>query len=286
VYVALLSLVRPLAAHQRLALCVIPIMLCGLWFFEAGRSRGWSQIVRQWASLGLILAAYWSLGWFTGPHHSDWQTTWLAWDRALLDAAGLRDAIELAGPTFPIILETCYLFLYAIPPVTLGILYVVGERRQAQRFLLVLFLGTFTAYALLPFFPVSSPRVAFPGSDLPHVRNPLHTLNASMLDSLDISTSVFPSGHVAVAFSSALGLLSVLPRRRRLWLGSLAVASLVYIATIYGRYHYAVDGLASILIALAAWRLVERRFGVRRYVVISSPIPSSCEAAETPGQVL
>ena len=32
---------------------------------------------------------------------------------------------------------------------------------------------------------------------------------------------------------------------------------LVYLATIYGRYHYAVDGFASFLIAAAMWRISE-----------------------------
>jgi membrane-associated phospholipid phosphatase len=79
-----------------------------------------------------------------------------------------------------------------------------------------------------------------------------------VLDHLDISTGVFPSGHVAVAFSSAFALLSVLRQRRWIWCSAFIIATMVYVATIYGRYHYAVDGLASIVIAFVAWRVAER----------------------------
>ena len=78
-------------------------------------------------------------------------------------------------------------------------------------------------------------------------------INIWLFEHCDISTSVFPSGHVAVAFSSAFGLLRAMPERR--WLSSsvFAIAIIVVVATVYCRYHYAVDGLASIGISIFAW---------------------------------
>ena len=54
---------------------------------------------------------------------------------------------------------------------------------------------------------------------------------------------MFPSGHVAVAFSSAFGMLRALPEVRWAGIGLTVYASLVFLATIYGRYHYAGDGV-------------------------------------------
>jgi hypothetical protein len=65
-------------------------------------------------------------------------------------------------------LETAYFLLYAIPWIALGIVHRIQGRAAGGRFLLILFLGTFSAYALLPLFPIHSPRVAFAGADLPH----------------------------------------------------------------------------------------------------------------------
>lgn len=257
-WIASAGLLRPLTVAQRTSLLALPCALVWLWVLEARHSRPWSRVVRQWASLALILAGYWAVGWFAGPHRDAWQARWVEWDRLILDDFGLRRAIESTGRVIPISLETCYTLLYAIPPASLGAIYLCGARRRADRFLTVLFLGTFLAYALLPFFPVASPRKAFPDRDLPSVHSSVRGLNTWLLDNADISTSVFPSGHVAVAFSSALGLLAVLRSRKAVWMAGFAAAAIVWVATIYGRYHYAVDGLASLLLASIGWLLTEK----------------------------
>jgi membrane-associated phospholipid phosphatase len=99
----------------------------------------------------------------------------------------------------------------------------------------------------------------FPGADAPAILTAPRVVNTWVLDNLDISTGVFPSGHVAVAFASAFGLLATLRHRPTVWVPGFLIAMLVYIATIYGRYHYAVDGLISIVITFLAWRLASRR---------------------------
>ena len=255
VYLGLLGLFQRLALTPRLILFAAPAVLCTLWWLEASRSSTRSKEIRQWSSLGLILLGYWSLGWFSSAPMESWQMVWTGWDRALLDTFHLRDAVEVTGAFVPSMLESVYLLLYTIPPISLGVVYGFGGRARANRYLLVLFLGTFSTYALLPLFPAISPRVAFPGSDLPHFSSTARGINTWLLDHLDIATSVFPSGHVAVAFSSAFGLLAVLRQRRMVWMTAFVAASAVYVATVYGRYHYAVDGLASAGITAAAWKI-------------------------------
>jgi membrane-associated phospholipid phosphatase len=74
-----------------------------------------------------------------------------------------------------------------------------------------------------------------------------------------IHTSVFPSGHVAAAFSAAGGMCLFLPEHK--WVGRfLAVlAVLIAIATVYGRYHYLADSLAGLLIAGAVFLIARGR---------------------------
>lgn len=255
---ALWSLARPFAAGRRFLLAALPAAIFLICRLESRKSRAWSRVVREWSSLGLILAAYWALEMFSGGRLPDWEDLLIGWDRLLLDTIGLRTAIEAFGGFVPNTLESAYLGLYTLPHIALGLIYLLGERPQTSKFLLVLFLGTFTAYLMIPFFPLASPRMAFPGMDLPAFQSIPRVINEWLLDHMDISTGVFPSGHVAVAFSCAFGLLSVMPGRRKIWLTAFAVASLIYIATIYGRYHYAVDGLSSITIAALAWWITER----------------------------
>ena len=175
------------------------------------------------------------------------------WDRILLNEMGLRAALESLGGLLPSMLEAIYLSLYAIPAICLGALYWQGGRSRIDKFLTTLLFGTLCAYALLPYFPTVSPRLAFPAQDLPNASSVWRSINVWLLDHCDIRTSVFPSGHVAVAFSSAFGLLRAIPERRWLGLSVLVTAAIVYTATIYCRYHYAADGLASIGISLLAW---------------------------------
>jgi membrane-associated phospholipid phosphatase len=173
----------------------------------------------------------------------------------LLYDFGMKAGVEGLGSTIPFVLELAYLLLYAFPPAALLTLNLIQQRSRIGRYLFVLFLGTFTAYLLLPVWPVSSPRLAYPGVDLPLFEGFPRNINVWVLDHLDILTSVFPSGHVAVAMSNAFGLLVAVPSRHKIWGAAFGAAGLVYAATIYGRYHYAMDGLASIGIATAAWRV-------------------------------
>lgn len=258
-YLAALGFLLRSAGPGRLALLItaalLIVLLCAI---ETRRSSVWSAVARHWVLLSLILPGYWSLEWVSATPIPALQLAWLGWDRVLLDGIGLRTAIESAGAVFPFVLESAYLLLYAIPPVSLGVVYAFAGRRSGDRYLLILLLGTFAAYTLIPLFPVVSPRTAFPGVDAPSVQTLPRAVNVWMLDHLDNATSVFPSGHVAVAFSSAFGLLAVLRHRRIVWASAFAMAALVYTATIYGRYHYFVDGLMSIALAATAWWLVER----------------------------
>ena len=129
--------------------------------------------------------------------------------------------------------------------------------KQVDKYLLTFAAGTLLVYALLPAIPAASPRLAFAGQDVPSVHSVWRDINVFILDHLDISTSVFPSGHVAVAFSSAFGIKRALPGDHTLFLLFLSLACSVYVATIYGRYHYAVDGLASIGISVVTWRVCD-----------------------------
>lgn len=257
-YLPCLGLIWRLRIRQLLLMASIPVALWAVWQVQSRSKRRSVAITRDWWPLSWILIGYWSMGWFASPPLLLLQRELARLDRLLLNDASLRSFIEAAGPFFPAVLETTYLLLYAIPPACLGILYACGERSQVPRFLLLVFAGTFTAYALLPYVPVISPRVAFPGTDLPHYTGIARDINTWLLDHLDISTGVLPSGHVAVAFSSALAMVTVL--RRRPWVGRCAVgaAGLVFLATIYGRYHYSVDGLISIGIVSVISRFASR----------------------------
>jgi hypothetical protein len=253
-YTAILASLRSAVSAQIAVAWLLPFALAAIAASETRFSRGWSRVTRDWAALGLILIAYWQLDWFVSPHLVGWQEVWIIWDRALLDQWSLRAALESFGWIVPWTLEGVYLLLYAIPPICMGALYICGRRRAIDRFLTTLFLGTFCSYALLPLFPIASPHVAFPGADTPNYTSIWRGVNVWLLEHMDIRTGVFPSGHVAVAFSAAFGMFRAMRDKRWIWSSVFAAALIVLTATIYGRYHYLPDGIASIGISIFAWR--------------------------------
>ena len=233
---------------------LIPFLVATAVALEARYSVAWSSILRDWAPLGLILLAYREVEWFSGkPALTDLERIWVRWDHAVLYDAGLRATLESAGSFIPSLLEITYLLLYALPVACMGALYWYGQRSRIDRLLTTLFVGTLGAYALLPYFPTRPPRIAFAAEDSMLTVSLWRAINIWLFEHCDISTSVFPSGHVAVAFSSAFGMLRAMPERR--WLSSsvFTIAIAVIIATVYCRYHYAVDGLASMGISIFAW---------------------------------
>jgi membrane-associated phospholipid phosphatase len=209
------------------------------------------SILRDLMPLGYTLAAYREMNWFTPAlHDHHLERAWVVWDRWLLNDFKLRTAIESAGALFPGYLELCYALVYAVGAVSVAALFLSHRRDRIDRFWVAYLSGTLGAYALFPYFPSEPPRTAFPTDNLPHVMTVLRRLNLWIVGGYGIHSSVFPSAHVSSVLSAAWGLLATIPKRR--WIGvSMAIYGFsVAIATVYGRYHFAADAIAGIVVSL------------------------------------
>lgn len=253
--------VRGLYVVAALDACA-PLVFIALEAAARNPRRKWIDIVRDWVSLLFLLMAYWNVDYFARSR-SDYafEFRWIKLDRLLLDGWHGRAMIEGFGPVLPALLEFSYLILYAAPLLLLGAVYLLDGRKRVDQFLFTLFVGTLVTYSLLPLFPSESPRLFFPGQDMPSFIGMFRRANVWLLNAADIRTSVFPSGHVTVAFSAAFAARAALPNAR--WLGGLSfvLAILVAIDTVYGRYHFVVDGAAGFAVSLLGYgvsRLVAR----------------------------
>jgi membrane-associated phospholipid phosphatase len=220
------------------------------------RKYDWDHYVRDWLPQALIILAYKQMGWFA-PHTHTYQLEhrWIVWDRILLDNWHGRAIIESLGPMLPSVLELSYVLVYAVPPVTMLIIYRLGLQKGADTMLTIYLLGLFLCYAQFPFWPSEPPRVVFPGQDMPNIQTAIRTFSLWIVGSYGIHTSVFPSAHVSGAVAAAFGMAYLVSHRRLLVLGYFTYAALVATATVYGRYHYAVDALAGIFIGCVAFSL-------------------------------
>ncbi len=214
------------------------------------------KVTRDWYAPPLVLLAYREMGWFAQPHISTaLEDSWIVWDRLLLNEWGLRYVIEFLGPIGPGLLEIAYLFVYPMLPFGIAALYAVRRIERVEAFLFNFLLAVLGVYALFPYFPSEPPWTVFPGQNFPSYHTFFRELNASMLSDQGIHTSVFPSAHVAGAMSAAFALMRLLPERK--WVGRvwLVLAILITVATVYCRYHYAVDAIAGLAAALVATAL-------------------------------
>jgi membrane-associated phospholipid phosphatase len=260
-YLAALALVlrnRPRADLRVLLLAIgvtIAVLLL-VWAEQKWRPTTFS-IVRDWFILGLVLVYYRALDWFApASYNVALEASWLQWDHVMLSHYGLRHLIESFGKLIPAYLELCYLLTSQAGCYALAIIYLYRQRERSDRFLSIYVLGTLISYALIPYFPTRPPRVVFPFYDAPTVNTALRTVNLSLLSAAGIHAGVFPSAHVSSTFSAAWGLFAALPEHKIYGYIFLGYAISVAIATVYGRYHYAVDAVAGIAMSLIALLLV------------------------------
>jgi membrane-associated phospholipid phosphatase len=249
-----------------LAAAIIAIIQILTRFPKRGKSY-----TRDLAPIAYTLVAYREMNWFTPAVHAHrLEQAWIVWDRRILDDGHLRDMIESAGSLLPGFLELCYAMVYAVALVSLIAIFANRSRDRVNLFWLAYLVGTLGAYALFPYFPSEPPRTVFPDADMPRITTAIREFNLFIVGGYGIHSSVFPSAHVSSALSAAWGLLAAIPKRR--WIGWLmfAYGIVVAIATVYGRYHYAVDGLAGIAVSLAA--LAVLRFRMRSGVLLEAEI--------------
>jgi membrane-associated phospholipid phosphatase len=275
-YAAVAAVILPIAPPVRnlivlLNLAVILAYGLLLYFDSLNRTAAVS-IARDWLPLVLLLLAYREMGSFALPHPGyALEEHWVIWDRLAL-RGGAKAAIEAFGPILPSVLEIAYTLVYALAPFALAMLYIYGHRDEVDRSLLIFLGGVLLCYVQFPFCPSEPPRVIFFGEDFPLYNTVFRRFNLWMLGNWGIHTSVFPSAHVAGAFSAAFGMRRAMPGTKWVSRLLLTMALLIAIATVYGRYHYLADAVAGFVMAVVALALQRVKI-IPPPTVISSPIP-------------
>jgi len=226
------------------------LMAACLFLAALARHSGGRSAWRDWAPPLVLLGAYRELELFARSRPGrPLENGWQALDRVLLNECHVRGAIEGAGWLLPLYLELTYLLVYGIGFFLMLVVYRARRRAIADRVLFVYLLGALLAYAIIPFFPSAPPRSLFSDSG-PQVMTPLRRLNLMIVNDAGVHTGVFPSAHVSSAFSAAWALLLLVRERRKEAWGMLLYAVSVSVATVYGRYHYAVDAAAGFAVSL------------------------------------
>jgi membrane-associated phospholipid phosphatase len=215
------------------------------------------DVARDWLPVALLPVLYLEVGqinqFVTLGYHDD---VVLALERVVFPVPP-RDLLHQLFPWRPVAeyFQFGYLAYYALLPMLGVALYLAGRRREYREMLTPVLITFYVCFLCFVFFPVAGPWYA-----RPHTGGVTDTLLAHGSS----KGAAFPSSHVAVAM--VIWLLAWRYDRRVFWVMAAIVPALI-VGTVYGGYHYGVDALAGLGLAVAAYL---------------TPRPAPAPAAATP----
>ncbi|MDP2311019.1 MAG: phosphatase PAP2 family protein [Pseudomonadota bacterium] len=174
-------------------------------------------------------------------------------------------------PALTLLIDVCYLLFFTWIALTMVILFVGDGERAARRFVVALVLSTVVSTAILVALPTLGPAFLDPESVAPirdamlrtdHFQGVSRAFRAEVLANPAgfalvpfLGVSAFPSMHVGHTF---LALTFLWPKQRVAFKLFLLPVLGAWVGTVYLGWHYALDGLAGIGIAMGARWLAGR----------------------------
>ncbi len=245
-YLLLTSLVLPITNRVRAALAAFVVVLAALGYAAASAepSRVLS-VVRDWVPGACVMFGYWATGLlYRGPNLALEQRL----ERVDMALASRLGPVLARVPRFVVeFVETSYLFCYPLVPAGLGALYLEGLRSRSDAYWTLVAVATLAAYGVLPWAGTRPPRSVEPRTDRLGSRHVfVRRINLVVLNHASIQVNTFPSGHAAAATAVTLFLATA---TAWWWLFAVIAAGII-VGAVVGRYHYALDVIAGILVAV------------------------------------
>ena len=147
-------------------------------------------------------------------------------------------------------LELGYLLAYPLVPLGAALLVLDGQAVFLPSYWTVVVASGALCYAALPLLRTRPPRSLEPAPTYGGRPLTLQQVNLALLSRVSSQVNTLPSGHAA----TAVAILLVLGSSSSV--SSAVVAPIVValvIATVTGRYHFTVDTVGGVLVALGLW---------------------------------
>jgi membrane-associated phospholipid phosphatase len=201
--------------------------------------------VRQLAPFAVILVGYYVSGLFALRPSPRFECWLLSWDRRLFGDPATRFA---RWPRAPLaLLETIYIGCFLLLPAGLAVLLAAAAPPAlVDRYWALVITAEFASFLSLAFVHSRPPWMLEQRAALPD--RAVHRAATRFVEQFTIRANTFPSGHAAGSVAVALGVIGALPAAGAVLL---ILALGICLAAVVGRFHYAVDVIAGILLALA-----------------------------------
>lgn len=195
---------------------------------------------RDWLPHAYLAAGYWlPAALVSRPPRANRFEAWL-----ISSDARLRPSLPSLPPSLTHAAEFAYLLCYPLVPASFALVWVWGGAEDIERYWLAVLLAGYCCYVTLPWLISRPPRFV---AASPQSATRLRAMNAFVLGRLSHQLNTFPSGHVAVAWAAAAGVSRV---SMRAGLAFAALAMAISVGAASGRYHYIVDVIAGMLVAV------------------------------------
>ena len=238
---SVVALVRPLPAARRAAIGGVGAVMCAaiLWLASLAGDG-----LRGTAPLVVILVGYYVSGAFALDPSVGFERWLLSWDRRLFGDPTVRFVHWPRALLAP--LEIIYVGCFLLVPAGLLVLRTAGAAPiLIDRYWTMVMAAEFGSFVSLAVVYARPPWALAQRAALPD--RAVHRAAAAFVERLTIRANTFPSGHAAGSLAVALGVIGPLPVAG---LVLLALAAAICAAAVVGRYHYAIDVFAGIVLAL------------------------------------
>jgi membrane-associated phospholipid phosphatase len=235
-----LAWVRPLPLARRARVTAIGLAVCMaiLWLAR----RGAAILVA--APLAWILIGYYLSGLFFLRPNARFEAWLVAWDRRVLGDPTTRFA-HWPRPWLAF-LDIVYMGCFLLVPAGAAVCLLAGDDAFLERYWTMVISAELGAF--LPLTVVQS-RPPWAIEREPALRDrAVHRAASRFVRELTIKANTFPSGHAAGSIAVALAVLGVMPAAGVVLL---VLALCICLACIVGRYHYFMDVVTGIVLALA-----------------------------------
>lgn len=212
-----------------------------------------SDVLRDWLPVLLMAIAYWQSGCFFQKPDLRMQAVFESWDAKVLHALRVLESPLFTRSWFGSALELAYLLCYPVVPLGVGALYLADMRHRVDDYWLVVLLAAYSCYVLLPFVQLLPPRSLSAAREWHTSNAVLRQLNLWIVRKVTHQATTFPSGHVAASTAIALVLLRDVPVAGFIFL---LIATGIALGCVTGRYHYAVDVIAALIVAGVVFAVV------------------------------
>lgn len=264
IYLAILSILILLFSHNQpnwpyfiLYNILVLVIILLIVRFLSDEQNPWKRFFRHWYPMVLFTFLYEETGLLIHIIFPGWFDPWI--NKVDLKIFGEYPTVwmqKIVSVPLSEYMMLSYFSYYFLMPVLGGLLYFKNRIKEFDQLLLVCAVAFYISYLGFLFMPVEGPRYAIPDLHNVELVGIFFAPTAQYVVKMaGLHGGCMPSSHVAVAL--VVMIFAIRYEKVLAWIFTPLILSL-FVATIYGRFHYILDVVAGILVGLLALFICER----------------------------